>query len=488
MAIEIPIVIISYLILITIIGIYAMRKIKTFDDYVIGGHKMGLVVTTGTWLATYYSAVSMLGYPGSLYAGGVSALWYPIIWAVATIIGLFMMIRIRRVRFRSPPEYIRIRFESKSLQIWASILTIIALLVGLLVQFRAMGIVWSLALGRPFDEGIIIGALIVAFYLILGGFVATAYTDVAQAVVFTIPLVFGLIWTLAYVGSPYDLYAKASLITAPAIEGGKPIPQGLLVDVIGPFTIIAIVFHFIMWGCSTSVHPQYIQRVQGAKDIRTVILAYGISWAILTVVYLALAFMTLGARITMPSLPKGYTIDYALPLYVMKIMGIPILTGFLFAGILAAAMSTIDTVVNVITNSIVVDILRFWNPKIVERTLIIVARITAGVVTILIMFMSLYPLPPIIVLGAYAWGLLGVTYAAPVMLGLYWRSVNKYSIAAAYIVGLSIFITWQTLWGAALYGIPPLGPAVLAALIAATIVTLIVRKPARDEVWKPFVT
>ena len=54
-------VIVIYLIAMLLIGVWASKQIKDDQDYLIGGFRMGILPMTGTYLATFFSALSLLG-------------------------------------------------------------------------------------------------------------------------------------------------------------------------------------------------------------------------------------------------------------------------------------------------------------------------------------------------------------------------------------------------------------------------------------------
>ena len=75
-------VIIIYLVCMLGIGLYFSTKVKTNEDYLIGGFKLGILPMTGTYLATFFSALSLLGSVGLIYRTGIGGSWMPMAWAL----------------------------------------------------------------------------------------------------------------------------------------------------------------------------------------------------------------------------------------------------------------------------------------------------------------------------------------------------------------------------------------------------------------------
>ena len=262
-------IIVVYLLVVLGIGIYAGKKTKSPEDYLVAGHSLGIVPMVGTYLATFFSALSMLGYVGLLYAVGIAGSWLPMTWATGAAIGPFLALRFRKIEFTSAPEFFKIRYGSKNLQAFAALMTIVGICFMLIVQFAAMGIVWSLATGRSFTEGLVIGAILAICYTAIGGFFAVAWTDVLQALVFVVVIIAGAVMIIGEVGGIAIIYQKAALVSTAPIIGGTLTTQGSLVSILGSYTVLILFFTFLVQGPGTGSHPQYLIRAQASKDIKT---------------------------------------------------------------------------------------------------------------------------------------------------------------------------------------------------------------------------
>ncbi|MEM2848417.1 MAG: hypothetical protein QXM79_06580, partial [Zestosphaera sp.] len=115
--------IIAYFIIYGAVGLLAARKIKTLEDYAVAGHKMGLIALTGTYFATFISALSFLGGIGGIYRVGITNVVYPIMWATGSAIGPIIAYKFRRVALITPAEYFEKRFGSRSLRILIASIT-----------------------------------------------------------------------------------------------------------------------------------------------------------------------------------------------------------------------------------------------------------------------------------------------------------------------------------------------------------------------------
>ena len=66
---------VAYLILILFLGIKAYRRTHSLDDYILGGRKLGSVVTALSVGASDMSGWLLLGLPGAIYLSGLSEIW-----------------------------------------------------------------------------------------------------------------------------------------------------------------------------------------------------------------------------------------------------------------------------------------------------------------------------------------------------------------------------------------------------------------------------
>ncbi|MCZ7583624.1 MAG: hypothetical protein M5R36_10005 [Deltaproteobacteria bacterium] len=178
---------IFYFVVVLGVGIYAYRYMRELDDFLLGGRRLGAWVAAISERASGESAWFLLGLPGAAYAVGFREFW--------TVIGLafgifaswvFLAGRLRRatgeMNALTLPDYFEARFDDKSrvlrLVSTATILFFYTVYVG--AQFVGAGKILNATFGIDPKIGMLIGAAVVVFYTMLGGFLAVAWTDVIQ--------------------------------------------------------------------------------------------------------------------------------------------------------------------------------------------------------------------------------------------------------------------------------------------------------------------
>ncbi len=475
---------ILYFVIYGIVGLLAARRVRTLEEYAVAGHKMGLIALTGTYFATFISALSFLGGIGGIYRVGISNVVYPIMWATGSAIGPIIAYKFRRVPLITPAEFFEKRYGNQYLRILIAVITCVSLIPFFMIQLNALGAVYTLATGRSFAEGVILGGIVVALYTILGGMVAVAWTDVIQGFVLTVGAIMGGVIVYQLCGGLDNIIASAATISTPPEVGMTPTSPGSLIAVASFLTLPWFVAQWFTQAPGTGAHPQYLQRIQAAKDIKLSLRMYIYSWITLAVIYFCFVIIGLGGRVLVPTMPEGFKSDWIF-LYIMLRYVHPVIAGVVFAGIIAAAASTLDTQVHLTSVSLSIDVVRGLKREISERSALLISRALTAVLVAIAIYFSIYPAAEILTLGGYTLGLMGVLYFVPVLLGLYWRRVTAAGVAVGTVVGIIVFVVWQTLWGFSIYGLPPVGIGVMTSLVLTVLVSLFT-KPPREDCIKPY--
>ena len=482
-------VIVIYLVGMLLIGVWASKQIKDDQDYLIGGFRMGILPMTGTYLATFFSALSLLGGVGLIYRTGIGGSWMPMAWALGSAFGPIIAVRFRRVQMVSPSEFFYNRYGSRGLQAFGAVASIVYLLFNMVVQITAMGVIWNLATGRGFTEGLIIGMVITILYTLFGGFVAVVWTDVIQSFIFLAAIIIGAIIVVIKVGGIGDIYSAAALInTAPEV-GMEPNEMGSMVTLLGSYGALSLFFTFLVQGPGTGTRPEYLQRMQASDSMKTALGMYKYAWIILIFVYIMLNIIGVGGRVLIPTMPDGMNSDWIMPVLFQQLTH-PIVAGFFFAGLLAAAMSTIDSSMMVMTAA-ATDLLKiFSKKKHGKKMLMWFSRAVTGLTGVVVVFMAMNNNDFITDVAGYGFGILGLTYFVPLLFGLYSKRANTVAAWTCVIGGSIAFCIWQFLSTAGMLSgvaadIPPIGLAILVGCILMWLVSRFT-KPMDEKYWKPY--
>lgn len=486
-------VIIIYLVAVLLIGLFVSRKVKTNEDYLIGGFRLGILPMTGTYLATFFSALSLLGGVGLIYRTGIGGSWMPMAWALGSAFGPIIAYRFRRVRIVSPSEFFFRRYGSRGLQAFGAVASIVYLLFNMVVQITAMGVIWQLATGGSFSTGLVIGMAITILYTFFGGFLAVVWTDVIQCVIFIVSIVIAVALVLVKTGGIGNLYAAAALIDTAPEAGAAANAPGSLLTLLGTYGALSLFFNFLVQGPGTGSRPEYLQRMQASKNMKTALGMYKYAWIILIFIYIALNIVGVGGRVLIPTMAEGMKSDWIMPVLFTQYTP-PIVAGLFFAGLLAAAMSTIDSSMMVMTAA-ASDLLQILSKKKAfdNKKTMWFSRAVTMVTGVVVVCMAFNNNDFIVDVAGYGFGILGLTYFVPLLFGLYSKRANLKAAWACVIGGSAAFCVWQYFTAAGAFAgtiaadIPPIGVAILVGCLLMWVVSL-ATQPMEEKYWKPYLT
>ncbi len=179
-----------YIVLQLFLGFYISRFIKSEDDYLLGGKKLGYFLATFSIFATWFGAESCIGTAGAAYESGLSGVTAdPFGYGfVLLLMGFFFAIPLYKMGLTTIADFFSKRYSNSTAQLIALIMLPTSILWAA-AQIRAFGLILSSSSNLTLEISILISALIVITYTAFGGLLADAYTDLIQGFV----LILGLI-------------------------------------------------------------------------------------------------------------------------------------------------------------------------------------------------------------------------------------------------------------------------------------------------------
>lgn len=197
-----------YLLVILGIGLYAYRSTQNFDDYILGGRKMGSFVTAMSAGASDMSGWLLMGLPGAIYLSGLSEAWI----AVGLTVGAFLNYKIVAGRLRiftekynnalTLPEFFAQRFprQKKALKIISS-----SIILFFFTIYCASGVVagaklFQSLLGLDYYTALWLGAIATIAYTFIGGYLAVSWSDTIQASLMIFALILAPVMAFVNIG------------------------------------------------------------------------------------------------------------------------------------------------------------------------------------------------------------------------------------------------------------------------------------------------
>lgn len=458
-----------------LIGLVAYRSTNTLGDYILGGRRMGSVVTALSAGASDMSGWLLMGLPGAVYLSGISESWI----AIGLTIGAYLNWRWVAGRLRvhtevnhnalTLPDYFTHRFEDTR-----KILRVIAALI-ILVFFTiycASGIVAGARLfestfGMSYATSLWAGAAATIAYTFIGGYLAVSWTDTVQATL----MIFALILTPIMVILALDGIDPSLLVIAAKNPANLDMFRGL--------DIIAII-SLLGWGLGYFGQPHILARFMAADSHHTIRSARRISmtWMILCLAgAVSVGFFGIAYFNNHPE-QAGNVTNNAERVFIELSMLLfnPWIAGVLLSAILAAVMSTLSCQLLVCSSAITEDLYRpFFRPRASQRELVWVGRIMVLLIAIISIVLAANPENRVLGLVSYAWAGFGAAFGPVILISLLWPRMTRNGALVGMLVGATTVIVWkQYAW----FNLYEIIPGFIFASLAIFIVSLKGRVPS----------
>ena len=439
---------IIYFIVILIVGIITARQNKTLPDFILAGRNLGPWVVAFSERASGQSGWLLLGLTGLAYSTGLgdpSGLkLQPAIWAsFGGCLGVIMswILIAKRLRIESEKlgaltlgRFFELKFRGHDplIRFVTTGIIVFCFIFYIAAQFDAAGKSLEQTFGFNHLTGVLIGASIIVFYTLMGGFFAVAWTDFIQGIIMFVALVALPLVALYQVGGLEPLIHKVVSIDERLLSiGGERDGWILISGVIGGLGI----------GLGYIGQPHVLTRYMSIRSIEEVNKAkwVAIIYALLT--YLGAVLMGI---VAIAYFGTGYFSD---PEKMMPALATSIfpawLSGMVICGALAAMMSTADSQLLVTTSSIAEDIYhQSINQNASQSRLVFLSRISTIFVGLLAILLARLP-SSIFDKVLFAWGGLGAALGPPLLLSLWWEKTSRNGVLYGMVIGLFTVIIWE---------------------------------------------
>jgi len=455
----VTVIVIIYLLVMLAIGWYSSTRITSNTDFMVAGRRLGPLLMAGTLAATEIGGGSSLGVvQQGMQDHGISSAWYIITMGFAFVILTFLAPKFRAATVKTVPEYFRRRY-GKSAGLITAIIMVLPL-VGLTAgQFIASSVILSTMLGISYKTAVIIVAVVVTLYSVMGGLWSVTMTDFIQVFLIVIGMIIAVPFAINMAGDWSNVVANVPPETFDMFKGYSP---------------MAVVSLTVMYVATFTVGQEAVSRYYAARDgkaaVQGSILAaivnfiYAFIPAVLGIITLALMnmgkfsadqFADVGAR-------------YALPVLAIEAMP-SVICGLLFAGIISATMSSADSDLlgagSIFANDIYRAVLK---PEATSEEVMKVTRWVMIIVGVASMFIALFNTSSIVNLLMFCFTLRAAGAFFPYVLGHYWKGSSLAGTIASLVSGSIVVVYLEKISGSMLFGMKltqPIIPGLIVALV-----------------------
>ena len=501
---QILIAMVLYMAVVIFIGVwYAKQANKSSENYFLGGRSLGPWLTAMSAEASDMSGWLLMGLPGVAYWCGLAdAAWTAIGLAVGTYLNwLIVSKRLRRYSVQANnsitlPEFFSNRFREKN----KVILSLSALFILIFFSvyaascFVTCGKLFSTLFGAPYIAMMILGAVFVLAYTILGGFLAESASDFMQGVVMFIALiVIVVIGTISAGGLGavmenaksipgfFDFFGLATPTLNDAgqqvVEAGKP-----LFGQAREYGLLSIC-SMMAWGLGYFGMPQVLLRFMAIRHENELKRSRRIAM-IWVVISLAVAvFIGIMGRAAFPTTHLSASASENIFITLATSSLPPILAGFVMAGILAATISSSDSYLLIAASAVAKNIFQgVIRKKATDKQVMIVSRITLLAIAVIAMIIALDEDSVIFNVVSFAWAGFGATFGPLMLFSLFWKRINRVGAVAGMVSGAAMVFIWKLLiskLGGA-FAIYELLPAFIISSVCIVVFSLLTKAPSKE--------
>ncbi len=469
------------------------RAASTKEFYVAGGGVSPLANGMAT-AADWMSAASFISMAGIISFAGYDGAVYLMGWTGGyVLLALLLAPYLRKFGKFTVPDFIGDRYYSNTARFVGVICALLVSFTYVAGQMRGVGLVFSRFLEVDINTGVIIGMLIVLFYAVLGGMKGITYTQVAQYCVlifaFMVPAIF---ISIQMTGNPIPQLGFGSTLSDGSGTYLLDKLDGLSTDLgfaeytEGSKSMIDVFAITLALMVGTAGLPHVIVRFFTVKRVRDARKSAGLALLLIAILYTTAPAVSVFARTNLietvsnkpyANVPEWFKkwettglivfsdknkdglIQYLadasknelvvdndiMVLANPEIANLPDwVIALVAAGALAAALSTAAGLLLVISSSVSHDLIKkMINPQISENGELIAARLSAVVAVCIAGYFGINPPGFVAATVALAFGLAAASFFPAIILGIFYKRMNKEGAIAGMVVGIAFMLFYM---------------------------------------------
>jgi sodium/proline symporter len=455
------------------IGFWSRRESRNVAGYYVAGKKLPAWVIAFSTNATGESAWLLLGLTGMGYAVGIHALWI----VLGEVLGVALSWVLVALPFKeytdryhaiTVPDYLEARFrDTRHVFRWLSLIIILSMVTAYTAaQLTAIGKAFNAFLATSYGTGVTIGAVIILYYTSVGGFKAVAYSDLLQGVLMLLGLlvlpIVGFVAAGGWIAVTSGLATQDPSLLRPMGSFGFSLP-----GVISALGFVGIGFAFLG-------SPQLLTRFMSARSREEIV--KGSLIAVICIIFfdIGAVFAGMAGRSIFPGLADPETI---LPTMSAELFP-PIFTGIFLVIVLAASMSTVDSLLILASSAVVRDVVqKIFDPHLSEQRLSLFGKLITVVIGAVALVMAIGQVRMIFWFVLFAWSGLASAFTPVVLCSLFWKGTTKAGAVAGMVAGFLAAILWVVAFKEKFYDLYEMIPGFACGFAVTVGVSLLTRPP-----------
>lgn len=444
------------------------RHQGSMSGYFLGNRNMGGFVSAMSYSATTYSAFMLVGLAGLTYQGGVGALGFELLYlcgvSLIVIFGPRFWLAGKKFGYVTPSELLGDRYDSKAVSVVTAVCSCFFLIPYAAVQLAGVGYLLQGMTDNAisFTTGTIIATLLAILFALAAGLRSVAWTDSLQAIVMVITATIVVLVVISRLGGFASFFASVQ----------QEHPGMMTVPGNGFFSFSNFLGLTLPWIFFSISNPQVSQRLftpRSMKDMRHMLLGFLVFGFVYTLVAVLWGF---AAVIHLPDLPKA---DLATPMLLASGLVPPVLGVIVMIGIMAAAVSTIDSILLTLSSLVSRDVYAIVKKGASDSRQLLLGKIVIPIIAVLAYLFAQLELNLIAVLSVSASA--GLLVMVPAIVGaFFWKRGTGAGAVVSVVVGggLVFYLEWTaTKWlgqGSGVWGLA-------VSLLLFVVISLLTRAP-----------
>lgn len=400
-------------------------KAQGLSDFFLNNRSMSGVLSMLSYSATTYSAFMLVGLAGLTYQGGVGALGFELIYLSGMVLVAFFGPRFwkagRQYGYVTPSEMLGDRYQSRAVAVVTALTSCVFLIPYAAVQLAGIGyLLEGISNGAvPFRTGLVMATTLAILFTLLAGIRSVAWTDALQALIMIVTATTVVLIVISALGGFGSFFEKIR----------TQHPGFLSVPGNDYFSFSVFLGLALPWFFFSLSNPQVSQRLfmpKSLKSMRLMLIGFLVFGFIYTFVAI---FWGFAALLEFPNLAK---VDLATPKLLASGMIPPVLSVIVMVGIMAAAISTVDSILLTLSSMVARDVYGH-NRKADETRQLTVGKWVIPVIAVMAFFFAEQEFDLIAVLSVAASA--GLLVVVPSIIGcFFWRRGTRAGVLTSVIL------------------------------------------------------
>ena len=425
------IVLIVYKLGLVAVGLWAQRRNNNISDFLIGDRQLGPLVASVSYAASSSSAWTLLGMSGIAFTLGLSAIWF----VVGSILGMviswtFVAPKLMQLshqhQLTTLTDVLLFKFQPSpwrtAITIFSSVIIVMCFGFYVAAQLQGAGQTFHHTFDINQNSSIVIGAIIILIYTLLGGFWAVSVTDTIQGLLMLGAALVIPIASYLHMGGWESFWNSYTSIATPSQLDWFQHRTGL--------AALGFVIAIVGVSFGTFGQPHLLIRFMALRDTKALNQARLIAIFWFAVVFGGMFFVGLAGRVIISELSNAESVFIVLA----EQLFVPIVSAIIIAALLSAIMSTADSQLLAGAAAISHDL---GLGKYFKDREIFISRVAIAVMLIISTTIAIYLPATIFSRALLAWSALGAAFGPVIIARIMGFRLSEIATFVAIALGFS---------------------------------------------------